>query len=1148
MSKKIKKVSSLDELLKFANKIHGEDVRDGIESTDWNDVELYSNMPMADFVEKRFMGMTEYDIAVEHEINRIPFRMEHIADSPRKTAAQVVWEKYRDCYERLTDLNLQQIILDRAQTLLDNKECAADEKTKKDLRKKNSENALELQEMTERMRTYHSFMASFFSDFAVAKPLEDQQMSPAQAKAEQQVLQEIGEALPQGQEYDLYRNRAGYEEQRAMPMNPRAAVLSMNPNVITNITVDDFPDSVRGDAPSKLNREWGASTFDAMMEGIYNQGEWKTLKKDKKNLLNTVFLDGKPATSFFNGRIYGESEIDYERRVKSGIVAYALEGKGRIDVVPLKKNNGQYEFQDPIPVRVNVNIPEKVSRWNRFLRVFNLKKFETKKEKAERISMEDLNREEHLEQIRRHTAEMIERENHSARNQEIIRQAEEREQTVDHDFFGFMIKDEKGITDEAKAIDQKMQKAIFVPISAWNKDELKLRYPEAFLINNVWAKEIRDNLVRLHALSKGMSIEDVLSSDPALKERKEAIGREFVEIVSLKNERQFYEDQGPYEDYKAYYKDKLKKASAMIADLHNTLQDTPFDFFKGREPDDLMENYEKWHFFSTAAESLYSTTDRIKNYKREDWKEVEQKTMVILYLNRTLGRYCQWYLGNPEIYVNTAGRRFDRERVYFEALRGKLVMDYIFDRKDNVKKLGDLGAALDNNIIAASEKLMGKLDDISCEKNLTADIAHYLATGKDPLYYYDQTENQFIIDTPENIAIVKKHGYTTGNPERAAVRFEDFQEISIDEIERIQFNENPEKDDMMRRKVHNLAVEKLDDRRKSDIQGCEDFFGFLLEDARASSGEETKYKTTDSIVRDLAQTKLSPEMREKLGIEDGELIHAMPRESSRLNLVRLYAMTKGMSLQEVLSTDESMLERKSAIGREFMELIHVKSEEEYQKETGGKGDYESYYRDKAEKVYTALKDMHQVLHDMPYDFFEGSDPLSLVEHSEKWYFLSSAAMDLNQAHTNLMKLNHGKELDELENKTNAVAFIRDAIGDYCCGYLPSDLFRNPKNNPEEFLGTFVHGKIYAEKLVKDTKGITKLGDLSTVMDEQWGRKLAKFKSDLVDAEMQYGNKAYAAFLNTGKNPVCHYDEKKKEFVVDQKIIAQKEKKGPERTR
>lgn len=125
--------------------------------------------------------------------------------------------------------------------------------------------------------------------------------------------------------------------------------------------------------------------------------------------------------------------MEYEQRLKSEIVAYALEGRGKVDITHLRKNGDHYEFRDLIPVQVRVNLPEKVSRWDRFRRFLGIKGIETKKEKAERISIDDLNREKRLEAIRRNTARMVERENMSQTAREKIRQANEGSLQSDHE-------------------------------------------------------------------------------------------------------------------------------------------------------------------------------------------------------------------------------------------------------------------------------------------------------------------------------------------------------------------------------------------------------------------------------------------------------------------------------------------------------------------------------------------------------------------------------------------------------------------------------------------------------------------------------------------------------------------------------------------
>ena len=174
-------------------------------------------------------------------------------------------------------------------------------------------------------------------DQAILRQTEENQIDAAREKAQNDVLKVIGEKLPAGPEYDMYRTMEGYADKQAEVLVPEAADLIMNSNVLTDITVDNFPARIRTANPKRLDIEWGVSTFDNMMDALYSKDELKAIKKDNKNFLETVFLDGKPALSVLPKQNDGETRDDYMRRMKCEVVAYALEGKARMDVAPYVK-------------------------------------------------------------------------------------------------------------------------------------------------------------------------------------------------------------------------------------------------------------------------------------------------------------------------------------------------------------------------------------------------------------------------------------------------------------------------------------------------------------------------------------------------------------------------------------------------------------------------------------------------------------------------------------------------------------------------------------------------------------------------------------------------------------------------------------------
>jgi len=774
--KKSNHLSSVDELLQIATAEYSQLVEDALKENHWDDIKLYSRMPLADFVEKRLMGVNENNFNIEHEINRIPFRLEHIEDSPRKKAAEVMLEKYKECYERSTDLSFRQRMLDHACNLLYTNTYVLDPESRKEVVALNAATREEYLRSTEAMTAYQNFMNSFFSDHAMTGNQAGVQRDPVEVATAQRILAEMAEALPKTPEYDIYRTQEGYTDQQAMAMTPKSATLVMNPNVITNITVDNFAESIRVPNPSTLNLEWGAVTFDNMMEGLYNRDEWKALGRDNKNLLESVYLDGKPALDVLPERRFMESEEDYTRRLKCEVVAYALEAKGHIDVTPFKKEGNTYGFRDPAPVKVKVNLEEKVSAWKRFVRFFHIKS-EIKKEKAERISLEDLNNEDRLDEVRNRVRDLAQRENTRHMVAETVKSAEASYDQGNLDFFGFLMDDSKN----PSTIGEAMRERVRVNIGPEQAESLGLpKETITGIIQTMERERSRTSMVRLYALSKGMSLDDILSTDPALKEQKEAIGREFVEKVSLKSPEEFAKENGDGASYKEYFEQKAQGAYDMYVNLQKTFLNQPFNYIKSSSPEDLMENYAKWSFLSDVSQDTFQCCPPVvKKIDPQPLNDMEIKTRSMGEV-RQISRYCTKYLAS-ESYVNPTYTLPNLDTNLLYGLSDQAITDRFIADTKGLKNIGEFSSVINEAWSFTNADFVDKLSRYANEPNALMNTKNYLENGTKPIYFFDREKGSYLVGDPSAIERVAKEHQAReaarehGGPERETVSLKDLE-------------------------------------------------------------------------------------------------------------------------------------------------------------------------------------------------------------------------------------------------------------------------------------------------------------------------------------------------------------------------------------
>ncbi len=784
---KVKKVKNWQEMIELARKAYAETAKNEVEAVDWDTVKLNTALNLSDFVEGRILGLDEEKRRIEHEIREMSFRLPHIADQARKNASEAVLQKYSECYLRVMDLDFQQKIFEKARSLLRDGTCVMNQEQRAELENKADENRQNYQREMEKLPVYQGFMASFFRDNAVRPPAQD-----AAAETERQVLQEISAALPQGQQYDPYRTRAGYENQTAAAMNPRSATLIMNPNIIAGVTVDNYAASIHGKNPSRTSIEWGASTFDSMMEGLYTPEQWEMMKRDEVDILGTVYLNGKPATDIFPKKDELERYSEYQKRVRSEIVAFALEGKGSIQVSPFIKENGKYTFRDPVPVRTKVNLEEKVSAWTRFLRFLNIK-VETKKEKAERVSLEALNQREHLDEARRNVDRLVRRENVRQMVKDKIEQNVENVHQGERDFFGFLVPGDRDEVTEEKITNAVVER-VHVAFSEKMAEKLGLKHGEFDMLGTMHRFATRTQMVRLFAMTRGMSLKEVVSPDPALRERKEAIGREFMELISLKSEEEFMKEAGPTGDYQAYFNEKTQKVYDMLKEQHRVLGDIPFDFFKGTEPADLMERYDEWSFISTVSQDIFQCCPReVKARNFDELDAMERKARSLGEL-RMIEQYYEDYLATELFAQVDLGNSKTQGEVASAVVNQEHTRRLIEDTK-NITRVGDLDTVLTRDWSFKSLSLRSQLASRLNPEDVK-EMHDFLENGGKPVFYYDEKTQDYVTGKAADIEKAMQAQQREADRSREAADWKNFEEIAREEAKRPverQAKEAPEK-------------------------------------------------------------------------------------------------------------------------------------------------------------------------------------------------------------------------------------------------------------------------------------------------------------------------------------------------------------------
>lgn len=798
---KTKKIRKVDELLEIAKQEYAEFVESTVRATDWEKLNLDTGIKITDFVEKRFAGLNENALQILHDLDVDEQRLNQTEDSPRKTAALAVWKKYRECCERQMELRFECQLFAEAQKYLyqPNRYTISDE-VQRDFHRRENEQAREYLAYTEKLTVYQNFMDTFFRGNALPS-LDGAEPGSNLSEKEQEFFAEMTEALPDSVEYEAYKTRAGYENQKPMEIHPSHAVLEMNPNILTDIKADEYPSKIRMEHPSRLDLEWGASTFDKMMESLYNQEEQNEIQRRGYSYLNTVFLDGKPAVEVFPIE-WLETPADYERRVRAEVVASALEANRRIDIAPYRfLPDQQVEFKEAIPVKAKVNIEETLSGWKKFLHFFGIT-VNLVKRKAEKMSLKDLEQKERAAEIHNKTAELAKRENESYRMKQRIADEFKLTDRNDEAFFGFLT-EEMHLNPEENAA--RKRDSIFpgfisaeVPSSYLNGSEHTEQKKTVTIMETMYRTASRQSVVGLYALTKGMALDELLSEDPKYDARKREIGVEFFDRVHLLKEEEFYKKHGEDADYKAYFAQKSQDICNLFVSLNEMVANQPIDLFKDCSVKNLTENYTKLSFLINAAQDLDQCCPKhIKQLGGEEFDKLEVKNRAIGEF-RSMKAYCD-YIGS-DFYVQPVETSKAQQRV-IRAVRARVCMEEVVEACQSCTVFGEFLEHLDtatNKRQIAENDLVANLSGMVDEPGRFQQFFEYASTGKNPIVVYDAKEEKYQIGTPKEIAKLR---LAIGKDKQ--VDWKDFEEVA--DLEKI-----VEKRRLEREPAAKISVKDLD--------------------------------------------------------------------------------------------------------------------------------------------------------------------------------------------------------------------------------------------------------------------------------------------------------------------------------------------------
>lgn len=294
------------------------------------------------------------------------------------------------------------------------------------------------------------------------------------------------------------------------------------------------------------------------------------------------------------------------------------------------------------------------------------------------------------------------------------------------------------------------------------------------------------------------------------------------------------------------------------------------------------------------------------------------------------------------------------------------------------------------------------------------------------------------------------------------------------------------------------------------------FFGFLGEDEAA-------------VTRGFEQVTSYNDGKNKV-----HLLNTTFRSGSRVSLARLYALSQGMPLEEVLSDEPAALEEKRRMGTELIEKIRFLRPEEYERESGGQEDYAAYYEGRRRAMFSLFEDLYRGLARQPLHFPESQKPEALADSYPELMFIATASQDLQQCFSREVESVAPEEFGEKARIARTIGEMK-YMGEYC-EFLTSDLYVMP--DPQRAgeagkLAKAIAAKESMERFLQDTGRCTTCEQIGEKIDRDWGFTALALKNDLsqilIENPEMFGQSA--DYLLTGEGPVCFYDSRTKQYQV-----------------
>lgn len=456
---------------------------------------------------------------------------------------------------------------------------------------------------------------------------------------------EVFEAAVEQMEFghDGFKYVDFYEPYKVHEVIPAIPVFHVKTADNIDIDLDDYAEKLgKADTDPKYEN-WAKKSVDGLFSQMYTKDQLGLIERDGINLYDTIFIDGVPAAKMFANQT-GKA-VDGKRgneKLSALIVKTMLDGNHHLDIQQYKqdKTTGKMERGTILNAEVDTDLDEKFSLWRAIKRFFGIE--DTKKQRLEKMNVSDLEFEDAVDRINDFYVKKEAPLKAFAPISEAVHSYEDGCSHLDEVCF------RSNMTTEPNNSLENM--ASFINLNSEDKEQINV-------VHSMNRMPSRLSLIGLYLMSKGMSFEQIVSTDSALDADKKKFGKEFLDRVTFPTPEQYAKEKNPdikpeefkklcetkdfKESYTTFCKEKAENVMTMYnEELFPALTQfadnlTPFDVNRTKE---CAENYAKFAFYGTASCDFLQSPEYNKQLDKtsELYKTIDKNTTSAM--NRSYSR------------------------------------------------------------------------------------------------------------------------------------------------------------------------------------------------------------------------------------------------------------------------------------------------------------------------------------------------------------------------------------------------------------------------------------------------------------------------------------------------------------------------------